>query len=272
MTPRFRFGHPLPKEFRRLAGELAGAALSALTEGDVHQTRRRIKEIRALFALTLKDADAPQMAACFRDIARAISQARDDEVCLATLNRLEALPPTPGQDVFPAARAALHRNRASTPDPVRHVAELQAACKMVDGWRPIVKPGHLRKALRKSYCQCRKALAVAGGEAGSPAAEEALHTLRKRIKRLWAQLRLIHTPGTGKRIRRADEIAEAIGLEHDLAVLNARLRGTPAGKALERKIESERAHLRRIAMERASRLLRTTPGKFLKKIGVEKIR
>jgi hypothetical protein len=79
--------------------------------------------------------------------------------------------------------------------------------------------------------------------------------------------------------RRADELGELLGEEHDLALLAARVRagakggggsrvegGAATRKALLKVIARRRRHLRRRALKKGKRLYRRTPGAFMQRV------
>ncbi len=261
---------PLPEEFRRIGVELADATVAHLRDGDVHQTRRRIKELRALLALAKGDPAAPELDRLFRDAARAISGARDDEICMTTLARLEKTPEAPPAAVFEKARATVHKQAVAASGREEVLERLEAGRQDLANWNPDASRKIIRQALRRSYRRCRRALeALQAKEEAGNSDEEAFHRLRRRIKRLWAQLRLVRkecTKTVKKRIRKADKIAELLGLEHDLAVLRTRLRQKHASQVLSSRIEEERAELQKMSLAKTRRFLRRKPKIFLKKL------
>jgi hypothetical protein len=79
--------------------------------------------------------------------------------------------------------------------------------------------------------------------------------------------------------RRADELGELLGEEHDLALLAARIRagakggggprlegGAATRKALLKVISRRRRRLRRRALRKGKRLYRRTPGEFVRRV------
>ena len=262
MSFRLRWKRPLPEEFRRIGVELAEATLEHLRGGDVHQTRRAIKEMRALLAFAKGDPDAPGLALRFRDVARAISAQRDEEICRTALSRLEKEPESPPASIFDKARAFLKKRVIPAPDHAGLLSQLEAGRAELEAWHPRIGRKLLRRALKRSYRRCQRALEGA-------TTEEGLHRLRRRLKQLWAQLRLVRKDRpkvVKKRIRKADEIAELLGLEHDLAVLQTRLGRSEAANALTPVIRLRRETLQKASLVKARRFLRKKPKAFFGKI------
>ena len=101
-----------------------------------------------------------------------------------------------------------------------------------------------------------------------------LHELRKRAKYLWYAAQIVRSaaPKNMKRIaRRAHELSDLIGEDHDLALLAQRAderrdrfdEGTAAGE-LAALTERRRAELRRNALDLGQRLFRKKPRKVVR--------
>jgi len=75
-----------------------------------------------------------------------------------------------------------------------------------------------------------------------------------------------------QRTRRADELGELLGEEHDLVLLDARvraqgnLRGTRTRKILLKLISRRRKHLRRLALREGRSLYGRRPKRFLARV------
>jgi CHAD domain-containing protein len=87
-----------------------------------------------------------------------------------------------------------------------------------------------------------------------------LHELRKQAKYLLNQLELLHEVfevDFNKLHRRADRLAAILGDDHDLGVLNAKLRGyDPANQRLRKIIKKRRRDLQSKALRIAKKLYR----------------
>jgi CHAD domain-containing protein len=102
-----------------------------------------------------------------------------------------------------------------------------------------------------------------------------MHEWRKRVKDLRYASEAIDSRETrgGELARRADELAEALGEDHDLGVLDAWLREQRRGgrrgvrrgaKAVRRAIARRRRKLQRRALRKGERLYRARPKKFVR--------
>ncbi len=229
---------PASAEFRRVALEEVEAALAHLGKDDIHQTRRTLKQLRALLHLAKETRTLAHPA---RDAARLLSQTRDHAVCLATLERVS-------KKHDPAAQAAQKALGPVPPLPKGARAQaremLESLRAALTAWEPEATWESAFQRLRKTYRRTRHSLEPAelGGD------EEAFHELRKGFKRLWAQLRLLPSPHGKRRqaaIEACDGVADLLGDEHDYAVLQTRLAALgvepPAGLAAQRLKTQEAA-------------------------------
>lgn len=272
---RLRKNRPIPGELRRIAIEQADAALERLHAGDVHQTRRRLKQLRALLDLAPRNDElAAVQSHLLRQAAHTLSEARDLEVCRATLDKMEmeikqtpdASGRHPGPAIFRKARAAVDSTGKSSPpysSPcLPAIRRLEAARHALAAWVPEAGKKTVRRALRRSYRRTRRAYNEAC--ACLPAEAEPLHRLRKRLKRLWAQLRLLrdfHSRSAKEMIRKADNLGDLLGSEHDLAILQTRLQhgGANTGKLLAEPIAVRRRELQHRALSKAKKFLKKKP-------------
>ena len=262
-------------ETRRVALEEVAAAIERLRASDIHQTRRHLKQVRALLALAHDDS-AKEQARALRDAARHLSPARDREVCLNVLKELENSEPALAPALIRQVRAKLDKESGSGNEgPAVALRCLESALVALAGWVPAVSLATFEQRLRHSYRRSRRAVKAAriahtqGSDAENP---EALHEVRKCIKRLWAQLRLLRRcrpEWVKKLIHEADCIAELLGDEHDLTLLHLRLckPGTsPKFGPLIELIVKRRAALGKKALTRAERFLKEPPRQFARQI------
>jgi CHAD domain-containing protein len=115
----------------------------------------------------------------------------------------------------------------------------------------------LRRAVERLYRKGRKAYERANEEP----CEEALHESRKQTKYLGNALEVVDAARHGalaRRVKRADRIADALGEDHDLALLQKKLkvrrRSNSASQALLTRIERRRERLQRKAAKQSRRL------------------
>src|SRR5262245_44083642 len=100
MAFRFKLNEPVQKAFRRIGLEQIERAERELSAGEnaevaTHETRKCIKRVRALLRLGrpgLGDTVYRAENARMREIAALLAPARDSDVLVQTLTKLEALP------------------------------------------------------------------------------------------------------------------------------------------------------------------------------------
>jgi CHAD domain-containing protein len=282
----------------------SNGASNAPDERAVHETRKAIKRVRALLRLLhdeLGERACAREHATLRTIAQRLSGARDAAVMLATLEDLiERQPRKLGRrGGVRKLRARLHaeHERAreqALRDPAARaevLGELQALRWRVSAWRLPERKGIalVDADLERVYRQGRergRRLAHGKGVGGHKRVI-AFHRWRKRVKDLRYAAEMLdcvrpdapgRSDGELRRLaRRADELAETLGEEHDLAIFAAHVRG--AGKRdrgqtwhtgrgtrarLLRAVAKRRRALRKLALRRGKRLYGERPGRFMR--------
>jgi len=174
----------------------------------VHTARKAVKKERSLLRLARAALPPKQRRAenaALRRAARGLSDARDAEVMIQTLDQLsERFPGQLPESSFAAVREPLERERdieratlvdsARVPEAAGQLADAQAR---IDGWQlrsagwPAVQAG-----LERSYRRGRRAMR----EAERRRSPEGMHAWRKRVKDLWYHHRLL-APVGGPAIR-----------------------------------------------------------------------
>jgi CHAD domain-containing protein len=188
----------------------------------VHEARKDLKKLRSLLRLARPALGSKlyrRENGRFRDLGRALSDARDAEVKLQTLGALRnAGVAADGIDEYKQALARERAAAEATEETLDEaIAELESARDALDewdlnGWRPT------GKGLRRAYRRGRKALAAVRAEPS----DAAVHEWRKRSKDLWYHLRLLRDGRPevlAPAADRAHELSDLIGDHHDLAVL-----------------------------------------------------
>jgi CHAD domain-containing protein len=249
----------------------------------IHDARKAFKRARAALRLGRdaigKDAYARENTA-LRDAGRRLAPARDAEVVVETLDALtdryrEQLPPY----AFAGLRAALVAEAHTARDEMRHSPAVAGVVSVLGAARVRMSAGPadgagtrpLAAGFHRIYRRGRRALR----QAESHPDGEALHELRKRAKDLWHAAQIVR-PEAPKRMRkiarRAHKLADALGDDHDLAVLRAAAAERPATllpgeDVLLRAVVRERQDdLRRKAFKRARRLYSPKPRALAKRI------
>lgn len=268
----------------RIAAGRAEAALERLRESSasetdtaeaIHGARKDMKKLRTVLRL-LRDALGKKRYrradAHFRDAGRALSESRDAEVKLETLEGLEKdqadLPAGP----LEAWRKILERDREAAKDTVRSeallaeaIANIEAGLEEVEGWNLEEAPWKtVGASLTRTYRRGRKAMKAASG--GN---EAEVHEWRKRAKDLWYELRLLSNAWPALLEATAEEahrLSELLGDHHDLAVLREDLHrrnlGTEETQALARAIDRRQEELAEEALPLGHLLYAERPKDF----------
>jgi CHAD domain-containing protein len=264
--------------------QLAGNGESDVGDA-VHEARKAFKRLRALLRLArdeLGDRVYRRENATFRAAGRVLSDVRDSAVLVETLDAIttryaDELP----RGAFGGLREALAAEAQAAHDALengrgavdRVQATLDTARGRVARW-PLPDDGDLaalQPGFKRVYRRGRRALRAADDEGGT----ERLHELRKRAKDLWhaAQVLRPADPKTFKRLgRRAHDLSDLVGEDHDLAVLldAARERhGTLARgerELLVALVGRRRAELQRAALARGRKVYARRPRKLAKLI------
>jgi CHAD domain-containing protein len=281
----------LSRDVRRVARERLDDAVETLdrlgdgdasaTEQGVHDVRKRCKEVRALARLVrlpLGD-EFERFNVIVRDAADVLAPIRDAQAVLATLDDLRAV----GSGVEPdlervrgiqaaaaeQATLAIHSGDARLEQARELLVDARTRVKrwqLPDGFEAI-GPG-----LERSYRRGRRSLR----EAIERPTDEHVHEWRKSVKNLWYHTRLL-APAAPSALAPAitalDNLAEALGDDHDLAVLVERLAADPHqyGGALHaiNAIEIARAQqavLRRPAFRLGATVYAEKPKAFVARI------
>jgi CHAD domain-containing protein len=277
-------GRGSAEEVRRIASGQLELALDELNghPGDseaVHEARKALKRCRALLRVTrhLLGQDVFRREnRNLRDAGRALSQSRDAQVLMETVESLGAASngslPEGSVDRLRVA-VSTESERARDIDQAPALWAISRTCSRVPGW-PLPAEGDLgalAPGIRRIYRQGRRALARVGQEP----ADERWHELRKRSKDLWhaAQLLEAARPEEMRKVaKRAHRLADLLGEDHDLAVLQERVsssRLAPDDRALvSQMIDRRRDELHHEAQRVARRLYRRKPGKFVRRVGL----
>jgi len=305
---------------RRMALAQADAAIELLgargkpDEHAVHETRKALKRLRALLLLLEQELGSEayeREIAALREIAAGLAEPRDSEVLLATFVAL--LERHPRRLARRRGVRRLRRRLASERDSTEaHMladeARLAALCGELRAFRAralvwplrehggsrLVEPG-LERIYRQGRRRYRQALRGKGDRT------IAMHQWRKRVKDLRYAAEMLQrrdpwpTARNGRRgagggesrrlrrlARRADELGEMLGEDHDLALLAERVRaegkrkrgsrrrsGKPIGRRSRRLllklISRRRSRLRGRALRLGERIYRPRPKKFMRR-------
>jgi CHAD domain-containing protein len=252
-----------------------------LTDETVYQIRKKLKRARASLRL-LRDAVGKSVYArenaALRDAAQPLGGVRDAKAALDALENFRAYAKkapraavlTELRRVLQEARLSLRREIQRTGDLEASARSVEAARRRVEKWRvPVDGSTVVRKGIDRIYRQGRKALA----QLESNRSDENLHELRKQGKYLGQAMEIfkaLKAPGLAKRIRRAKLIADCLGEDHDLAILQdriAELSGDPhaAYKRVIASIDNRRKKLQRKALKQSRSLYKKKANAFIER-------
>lgn len=239
---RLRRGESAADGVRRVAAKRAEKAVERLREAGgeelptaIHGTRKDLKKVRAVLRLVREELGEKAYRSenrRYRDAGRQLAASRDAEVKLETLAALrehfgDSVPSSQAR----AWEAALAADRDRVQGAAGGGEQTEAAIEAIetaaqripdwpldaDSWK-LLEPG-----LTRGYWRGRAALR----RARSSGRAEDVHELRKRVKDLWYQLRLLHDAWPAALEAAAEEahrLADLLGDHHDLALLAEDLR------------------------------------------------
>jgi CHAD domain-containing protein len=262
--------------------ELRGEGASEAAER-VHEARKDIKKIRSALRL-VRDAigdDAWRLEnEHYRDCARQLSDFRDAEILVDALDALgDRFGPATRERAARLRRELEHENRAGHDEGSLERAMATAAAELEqgrsrieslplkgDGW-DLIGPG-----LHRSYRRGRKRLRAVEEEA----TVTNLHELRKRVKDLWYQLRLIRDCDRDLLESTADhahDLSDHLGDDHDLALLREQVQRRAAAftdpgdqRHLLEQIDQRRGELQFAAISLGRRIYDEKPKRFGKRL------
>jgi CHAD domain-containing protein len=287
---RLLAGEPVGAGIRRILAAQVDDAISQLrgeagTEPAeaIHEARKGVKKIRSALRLVrdeIGDDVWRRENDHYRDVARKLSSFRDAEILVEALDGLgERFGPTARERVDGLRKQLEEENTSSHDDGSVERAMAGAAAELAagrsridvlpldgDGWE-LVAPG-----LHRSYRRGRKRLRAVEEEASVTN----LHELRKRVKDLWYQLRLIQDVDQhmlGNLADQAHDLSDHLGDDHDLALLREeaqRRREAFASPGHQRhlvqEIDRRRGELQFAAVSLGERIFAEKPKRFTKRL------
>jgi CHAD domain-containing protein len=245
----------------------------------IHEARKDMKKIRSALRLVreaIGDDAWRRENDHYRDVARKLSVHRDAEILVESLDGLrERFGPAVLKRSETLRKQLDEENRAAHDDGTIERTMAGAAAELIalrsslddlaldgDGWE-LIAPG-----LHRSYRRGRKRLRSVEEEASVTN----LHELRKRVKDLTYQLRLIREadkPMIGAVADHAHDLSDHLGDDHDLALLREeaqRRRDAFASPADQRhllqQIDQRRGELQFAAISLCERIYADKPKKF----------
>lgn len=291
MAYRIRPGRNAAKEVRKAALERIDKAIQALggepadrAEG-VHQARKRFKELRALLRLVREPLGARFKTdnRRLRDMGRQLAESRD---AAAMLESWDALAKNSqrlfASEAFQAIRTRLQQRAA--PGAAVHAEFDSDVAQVLTGLRELSQDvrhwklpgkgfGLLAAGVHRTYADGVRDLARAERDN----TDELLHEWRKRVKDHWYHCQLLAPcwpEALDSRAEQLKQVADALGDDHDLAMMLQLMQGEPdlfgtaqTREALQRCVLMRRARLQRQALRLGQRLFAETPKALVARIG-----
>lgn len=240
MAFRLEHAESVDDGMRRIARERLDDAIARLEglgggspdeiETSVHEVRKHTKELRGLIRLIRPDLgdEYPRANRALRKAAEQLSSIRDAQALLGTFEDLTAADAGAGgqapelESIRGAQAAKAAKAAKSVDDDDRRVARARkrltevrrrAARWDIPGGFEALGPG-----LERTYRRGRKGLRRARRQP----TDDRMHEWRKRVKYLWYQVRLLEATAPSvlaPLVDRLDDLGDALGDDHDLAVL-----------------------------------------------------
>jgi CHAD domain-containing protein len=300
MSFRFEIDESSLKGIQRIAGERTDRVLRAVSKKRypnpelIHQARKDLKSLRALLRLaraSMPDESYRRENTFFRDVGRSLSAARDRQVILEAIERLQGNPKknapasreTRVHKIIEQLRRRLQRE-AGAKIPAQTLAglpkELGEGHKRINHWFDgvLLNPAFewdlfIGTGLRRIYKRGRKLLIQFDAVGPENLSDETWHELRKFARILGFQLRLLQPSwprSLAPLLKECDQLAKKLGIDHDFAVLRARVLKEPAEsqatadaqKALIQAIDRRKRKLRGAALQIARHLYSEKPRQF----------
>lgn len=289
MGYRFESGERIDDAARRVADEEIAAALATLDDLDrlgivesVHDVRKRCKKLRALARLVRPalGSDYQRANGHFRDLSRGLSAVRDAHAILETFDHLVEANRHQAPEGFPSVRAELvARSEAASHAITAGDEHLTTATRRLREGRLIVglwdfgdDVAVVAEGSGLTYRRARRALARVATEPD----DEVLHEWRKRVKYLWYHARLLELAAPSVLVpgaERLKDLSDAIGDDHDLAVLAGWVRDEPdefgpdeERRTLDLVVAHQRVDLQRRARRLGARLLAEETDAFVARL------
>ncbi len=275
---------------RRIVHEQIDGAVTQLGRGndlneEIHEARKHFKRIRAVLRLArgaLPGKTYRRENTFFRDQGRILSPVRESAVHIETLEKLQGRYGARmtgssftrlGHGLEKVHRTLLS-NFAREPQQLAAIVDsLHEARSRVDFWKLRTNGfAPFAPGLQRTYARGRAELRVASKR---PTTQN-FHAFRKRVKYLWYHTQILRPvwPGpVGALARECDRLADRLGDEHDLAMLQesecVRELAAESGEFAElfdTFVARERSHIRRTAALQAARIYHERPARFAGRI------
>ncbi|MBV9009591.1 MAG: CHAD domain-containing protein [Verrucomicrobia bacterium] len=285
MSYQLERGEDIGKTLRRICRKQIEAAIAAASgerecaSSSVWETRKHIKRARAILQLGQAVADryaafeAPEKT--LREAGRLISGIRDAEVRLDTMRQLHSAGTPRFAEVEAMLTMELNNFVAALAQWQTETIPLleKARAAIADAAFERLGCDEVCTSVRHSYKRACKALA----EARKKLTPECAHRLRRRVKTLCFQLRIVRPANPIVLKKLSDElgcVASLLGRAHDLNFLGERLCSAQTKERWSREalqllpsVQMTEADLQTSALELAEHFFAESTGDFAQRIG-----
>lgn len=270
----------LPRGLKRIARDEIDAAIAQLGEKEpakrdfaIHEARKSIKKLRGLMRMlapVLGDAAQADINA-LGELGRTLSDVRDAAALVEAVDLLSRhTREAHALEQLADLRRALQKRGRETIErsDIQIIMEsaimgLRAVKRHLATWRMEDNFDAIAPGLRKSYGRGRKALKRVRDES----TPENFHTLRKRVKDRWYQVRILEGvwPHPNKSPEKAlGNLQEDLGDDHNLEVLRGHV---PAdADALREALDSTQADLREKCLAAAGEFYERKPDAYVEEL------
>jgi CHAD domain-containing protein len=285
MAYRFKLDELSAKGFRRIAKEQFQRAAAELGRTEmaavnVHETRKVVKRLKSLLRLMRPAIPEKTFRNRYRRISKigaALAPMRDRHVMFETIGKLETRFGPEGIGVLQPLRPLVVGSKSLMPERSDSRAGRRVIVKTIIEAQKFEKIAFKAKGfealsagVEETYRAGRRNFA----RAYKRPSDDAFHELRKAVQWHWRQMALISRAWPEyfeARIAAARQLAEILGEDHDLAILEAEVRKhslrlpEDAGP-IEHLIHLRKGELRQAAYPYAERLFVEKPGHFVRRI------
>jgi hypothetical protein len=257
-------------------------ATPAPRDPSVHEARKQIKRARASLRLLRETIGEPAYQRAnrrLRDAGRPLARVRDAKALIDASARLrvkvrKAACRTELASLDRVLRDDRRRERnqlLESPSTLRSIRRVLDAIRSDTRRWPAANEQSLARAVERIYRKSRKAFV----RTESNRCPETLHESRKQTKYLGKALKTLfpaeRRSRIGKRAKRAEAIADALGDSHDLTLLRKKLTARPRSGAARQQlvahIDDRCKKLQRKAEKKGRRLYRRKPKAFVATLG-----
>lgn len=273
----------MQREMSRVARDLRKR--NALDGEVVHVAHKALKRARAALRL-LRDAAGKSFYirenAQLRDAARPLGRLRDTQALRKKLDGLlKGEENGECRSVLMKLRRELNGGWRKLHEEAQRAGTLKKSALMIEEVTGrmgrqrlrVSEPSFVQTGIARIYRKGRVALA----DAVADQSDDNLHESRKQAKYIVEAMKIV-APGAhgglANIINRADAVADSLGDDHDLVLLQEktaalRVPSTAAHESMLTRIAHKRKKLQKKALKRARRLYRKKPGSFIKKLQSE---